>query len=88
MPRPAGNLYEFIWAKLTTYTGEQDLKCSGGKLFCSFFHALEIQEGTQKRLRWEKQGGMGLQDVKILYSLEGSHPFKRYSFLYFKGVLT
>lgn len=28
MSRPMETFYKFIWAQMTTYSGEQDLKCS------------------------------------------------------------
>ena len=44
MSKPVENFYEFIWAKLTTIAGKQNLKCSLEWQFCNFFYASEIRK--------------------------------------------
>lgn len=65
------NFYDFIWAKLMTYAGEQYLKCSGE---LSFIH-LELRRVRKLTCRWEKARHGTVKGMCFLeggYALEGS----------------
>lgn len=62
--KPAEHFYESLSEPHGQRAGERDLKCSGGRQFCSFFYAFEIKEKMSRSLqdRGRKPGGTGLQD--------------------------
>lgn len=74
-----------------TVARKQDLKCSAEWQFCSFFHALEIKEGT-KKITWrvgENKAGLDYRMVNnIMCSLKGGCAFEGYYYWYFKSALT